>query len=267
MTALLCEQIFPVNIDVSHILRCEICVSFSAFDFLIEAVQGPCLKNQRLLEGNERFISTLARWSMSKVSLLAESVSLLAGTGRYSSTIRADDLHMLEPVNFFSLKLMKIKCLILRLGLLEGRKGTPNGCHLHEKYMQGDDPRERLQYIYSEYRSAKKLGKKFGVPPARCRTMYRFIRTEAHLTLSYFTALKRWLPTAQAKIAPISMEVVRRKHKGSEVEFQAEQQRYKKLEKYKRTYSSYMDRQRNIEVYWSDKGLFQISFQKPRQVI
>lgn len=269
MTALLCEQILPVHLDISHVLRCEVFVAFAALDFLIETVQGPCLKNQRIIEGNERFMSTLTRWSLSKVSIESESLAVLAGKNRFSSTIQRSDSSMLDSVDFFPLKLMKNKCLILRLGLLEGRKWTENCSHLkamYNKYIREDCPRARLECIYQEYRIAKKLGRQAGLPPERGRKVYQLIRSEAHLTLSYYTALKRWMPSAQERIIPQSMEVVRRKQIGSDVEYRAAQRKYRKLEKYKRIYSSYMDRQRNIEVFWLDKGLFQLSFQKPRQV-
>ena len=137
---------------------------------------------------------------------------------------------------------------------------------MHEKYQQGDDARARLQSVHQEYRTIKKLGRHLMLPPQRCRLINRIVRSEAYLTLSYYTALKPWLPHAIKDISPLSAEVVRRKHIGSEAEYVAAQRRYRKLEKYKRVYASYMDRQRIIEVLWADKGLFQTSFQKPRQV-
>jgi hypothetical protein len=258
-----------VNIDISHVNRAELFVSWRAIDFLIEAVQGPCVKNQDILIGHERFVSTLARWSSSKVSIEASALAQY-GTGSLNMTVRANDSSLFNSVDFFALKVMKNKCLILRCSLLEGRTLRDNWSSLrsmHEKHKQEGDTRLQLQSIYNEYRTVKKLGRQLMLPPARGRMVYRLIRSEAHLILTYYTALKRWFPSVMDAVIPVSLEPVRRKQIGSEAEYVEAQREYKKNERYKRVYSSYMDRQRNIEVFWAEKGLFQISFQKPREVI
>lgn len=267
-TALFCDQVFPANIDISHLLRCELFVVYAAFDALIEAVQGPCFKNQEVLLGNERFISTLARWSSSKVSIGPDSFSLYSGS-KIHFDLRQNDPKFYEPVDFFTLKLLRNKCLILRTSMLEGRALRDDcGCvkAMYDKLRQGEDSRRQLMTIHSEYRSAKKYGRQIMLNPQFGRVVYRLIRSEAHLLLTYFTAMKRWFPRVMDDVTPSGTEVVRRKRMSSDAEHAAAVRKCKKLGKYKRVYSSYMDRQRNIEVLWADKGLFQISFQKPREV-
>ena len=267
-SALLFEQILPINVDVSCLQRSEALVAFSALDFFIESVQGPCMKNQEILAGHERFVCSLGRWSSSKLDIQARPF-LEFVSNQSTFMVSHQSASMSVPVDFFLLKLIKNKCLLLRLGFLEGRTSQDSSGNLksmHEKLCQGSDERSRLQSIYQEYRTVKKYCRQNHVNVKLCQIFYKYIRAEAHLTISYYTAIKRWMPFATEVFTPVKMEIVRRKRMGSHAEYINAQRAYKRLEKYKSIYSSFMDRQRNVEVFWKNRGLFQVSFQKPRKV-
>ena len=263
------EQLLPNNMDITHLILGELLVGYSIVDFLIESVQGPCAKNQFILLENGRLLACLSHWSYGKIAVeedVVEYMRLQPIIGR----IRQQNANLFDAVNFFSLKVMKNKCLILRLSLLEARKwrSTDCLCHvLHESLLQNCDPRAHLMAIYQEYQSAKSACSRNRLPAYKARTLYRIIRSEAHLTLSYFLAIKRWIPNVLENVLPQRLEYTSRKQFSSRNDYLESRRIYKSNKKYRRVFSSFMDRQKTIEIFWAGKGIFQVSFQTPRQVM
>lgn len=118
-TVHLLNEYIPSMDDMHQLREEDGAVVYAILNFLVESVQGPCFINQEILASNVMFwevIDRIWRFSSKRWDIKKEKLH-----------VKVDIKDMLsingnEPLGFRSLKVLKITAMILRCGLIEGRK-------------------------------------------------------------------------------------------------------------------------------------------------
>jgi hypothetical protein len=115
----LLNEYLPSTDDMHQLREEDGAVVFAILNFLVESVQGPCYINQEILAANVMFwevIDRIWKFSSRRWDIKKEKLHMEVDVKSFLSI----DGH--EPMGFRSLKVLKKTAMILRCGLLEGRR-------------------------------------------------------------------------------------------------------------------------------------------------
>lgn len=107
------SQTIEITNEDSHAIK-------AMLDFLTEAVQGPCHRNQEILASNPMFVDVIDRIWHATGFAPGKGDKLHEGPPIFSEETK------LLPVGYYTMKTLKTTALTLRLSLLEGRKLSPS---------------------------------------------------------------------------------------------------------------------------------------------